>query len=212
MKEKIIIIICAALSFVIETNANSVINNSECDLLSNTFTSSGISGANTNDVGVLISIFLSENKHGQCAVPFTLFKNSKLSYRGDVENDDDYSFNFLYTGNLFINGRSLESFVGRKNWKIILRGSRMGASIMEVVSNNGSVNDSNIDQLRVAIARSLSASLIKEQSSYCSHDFLYKNAKGYILFSYSWGNVYSFNLYASGNTNELMGIMEEHGM
>lgn len=212
MKEKIFII-CVVLSLGIETYANSVIINSECNLFNKTCINSGISGTSTNDVSVLINLFLNEAKHGQYAVPYTLFKNNnRLVFRGDVENDDNYSFNFLYTGNLFINGRSLESFVGRKNWRIILRGSRMGASIMEVVSNNGSVNDSNIDQLRVAIARSLSASLIKEQSSYCSHDFLYKNAKGYILFSYSWGNVYSFNLYASGNINELMGIMEEHGM
>jgi|GEM_PF-7009859 len=212
MKEKIFII-CVVLSLGIETYANSVIINSECNLFNKTCINSGISGTSTNDVSVLINLFLNEAKHGQYAVPYTLFKNNnRLVFRGDVENDDNYSFNFLYTGNLSINGRSLESFVGRKNWKIILRGARMGANIMEIVSGNGSVEDTNVDKLRVSIARSLSTSLIKEQSSYSSHDYIYKNAKGYILFSCSWGTVCSFNVYASGDLNELMEIMKEHKM
>ena len=170
--------------------------------------------SNTSDVAALINRFLSESEHGKYGVSFDLFKdNNRLIYRGECESDYkcDFHFNYLYTGKLSVNGKSIGSYVGKINWNIILRGPHAGAFVLEVVSDDGSAGDLHIDNMRKAIAKSLSASLIKEYSSPSSHDYLYKNGKGFILFSYSWGASYFFfNLYASGDKSNLMNIISNH--
>jgi hypothetical protein len=190
--------------------------NSDAFLLENTniYSSTGLFASSTNDIGVLIDQFLSESKYGEYGVSFDLFKNNnRLIYRGECEDNYfcNYHFNYLYTGKLFINGKSLGSYVGERDWNIILRGPHAGAFVLEIVSDDGGVGDLHIDNMRKDIARSLSASLIKEYPSNNFHDYLYKNGKGYILFSYSWGASYFFfNLYASGNKNNLLDIISNH--
>ncbi len=179
-----------------------------------TVSSNGINGISTNDVGKLISLFLTESRNGQYGVQYDLFKNNnRLKYRGKTESDYYYdcSFNYLYTGNLSINGKSLGSYVGKNYWKIILRGPHAGAFVMEIVSDDGGAGDLHVDDMRRIIAKSLSASFVREYTSSGFHDYLYKNGNGYILFTYSYGASYFFlNIYASGDKDNLMQIISNH--
>lgn len=209
--KKIAILLFFALFSDVNVNASHTLCNSKevVNTLTETYSVNGINDNSTDDIGKIINRFLTESKNGQCAVTYNLFKtNKRLRFKGEVDANDDcyHAFNFLYTGRLSINGKSLESYVGNSNWNVILRGPHIGAYVMEIESYNA-IGDLRVDEMRKTIAKSISASLLREKETYNSKIFLYRNTKGYILFYYSFGTCLTLQIYASGSKDSMMEII-----